>query len=171
MAKSSLNMFVQLLAEVVEPEELGLVQVQAEVQDERGLRSHCQEICWKQMDQQRALMKQWQLVMPFDIAQQEIYKCFGIDQITCCLGVDIAWPYHLGSSERYCDKFHIFECEQSRSYHSHHSSIRVLMTKQNMNFSFRIDEAVSAPAGGFWLLARPPFMKIWTFSIFSLFAV
>jgi hypothetical protein len=45
MAKSSLNMFVQLLAEVVEPEELGLVQVQAEVQDERGLRSHCQEIC------------------------------------------------------------------------------------------------------------------------------
>ena len=45
MAEASSNMFAQLRAEVVEPEELVLVQVQAGVQDERGLRSHCQEIC------------------------------------------------------------------------------------------------------------------------------
>jgi hypothetical protein len=34
-------------------------------------------------------MKQWQLVPPFDIGQQETHKQFGKDQIACCLVVDI----------------------------------------------------------------------------------
>lgn len=42
MAEASLNMYVQLQVEVTELEVL--VQVQVGEQDERGLRSRCQEI-------------------------------------------------------------------------------------------------------------------------------
>jgi len=44
MVEANLNMFVRLQAEVTELEGLGLVGVQVEELDERGLRSHCQEI-------------------------------------------------------------------------------------------------------------------------------
>ncbi len=101
MVEANSNMFVWLQAEVMELE--GLVQVQVGEQDRRGLRSHCQEIYWKQVDQQRALMKQWELVLPFDVAQQEICKWFWMDQIACCLGVNVVWLHCLGSSDRYCN--------------------------------------------------------------------
>src|SRR5882762_6517494 len=81
-----------------------------------------------------------------------------MDQIACCLGVDVV--HRLGSSDRYCNKIHIFECERSRSYHGHHPSVKVLMTKWNMCFGFGINETVSAPTGRFQLLASPLFTKL-----------